>query len=237
MKLDVEARRCRDEVGDGAATRQQLIDVGLGKLHILGDVPGHDRDWHAALQHDLGGVRVGVHVELAERRGVAIGAQGAPHKEALAHRPGQARLLAQRQGHIGERPHSYKRHLAGGRHDLTDQQIYGVLGHGLGGGAWERSVAQALVAVGIERGVERPQQWPVAAAGDRQRGRTAELQHGQGVDHTVGERAVAVDDAEANEVDLGRGKGEQNGESVVDARICVQQNTPGGGRGHERSPR
>ena len=51
---------------------------------LVGDVERHHDDRHAGLQHDVGGVRVDIDVELGRRRDIAALEEAAAHQHDLA---------------------------------------------------------------------------------------------------------------------------------------------------------
>ena len=227
----------------GTAASHQLLGLLAGHPHVVEDVePVHrhrDAELGRGLQHD--GRRLGVvpDVELGRGGGVADGGR-ATHEDDLP-QPGRGlRPGPQQQRDVG---HRRQRHegdpvglLAGRRlQEHVAQQLDGVPGVGLAGGAGPAEVAHAVLAVHVRRVPRRLQQRPCGASRHGHVGPAGEVEHRERVGHDVVHAGVPAHTGHRAQVEGRVPGGEQERAGVVHAGVDIQDDGQGPS-GHDLDP-
>ena len=108
------------------------------------------------------------------------------------------------------------------RADLVGQVVDRVLLLGRARGRRQVGAVEPGLAVHVRRDVALAQERLVGAGVDRDVGAARELEHAQRVGGRLVERLVARDGRHADELELGRGDGQQEGDRVVVTGIAVE---------------
>jgi hypothetical protein len=128
----------------------------------------------------------------------------------------------QRERDVGQRAGGDQRDLAGRRHHRVDDVVRGVARPGHRDGRRQLGAEQAVRAVhGLGRQFGR-QQRGRAACGHRDVVGTGELAHPDRVRGRLGQADIAGHGGDADQVDLRAADRVSDGESVIDARIAIQ---------------
>ena len=226
----VAAQHVADHVGDLAAGGEQPWQVRAAHQRTMRDVEPDHRDRHTEVEHLRRGVRVVVDVELRRGGGVAqVALRTAAHDDEPLHLARRLRVLVDEQRDVGERPDRDDRDRFRAGLDEAHEQRERRLERARGLRQLVSAEAVVAVHVGCRVAVAAPQRSGCAAP-DRalepqqigERGRVA---------RRVLQADVARHRGDAEDLHLGARRGQHDGEGVVDARVCVDDD-----RTNHRSP-
>jgi hypothetical protein len=215
------------------AQAAQARDAFVARQDLVRHVQRQHGDGHAALEHRLGRVRVGEHVELGHGRDVAAVEMRTGHQHQLAQAAHDVGGLFQREREVGLRAEHGERHAllgcrAQGANQVVDRMAIGQRRGGLVHG----DAGEALLAVDVRRVDRRALQGAVGACVHRNLrppgplAGQACIARGLREWHVAGHRRQRLDLQH-----LGRRHGEQQRNHVVGARVGVDDERVRGGSG------
>ncbi|MCY1286872.1 hypothetical protein D9M70_358510 [compost metagenome] len=233
--LDVEAFEEFEHLGHGdrraAADVADLLHPRLVGEHAMGDVERHHHDRNARAEDDIGGFRIDIDVELGRRRDVAAFEEAAAHHHQFLHPRRNLRRLLERERDVGERSQRAERHRALCLvAECFDDEVDRVLLLEFHPGLIERRSVEAGLAVHVLGGDQRTGDRLVGAGKNPNLRPVAELAENARIAGRQGQRHVAGDRGDAEQVDLFRtAESEHDGGGIVLPGIGVYDYLSGHG--------
>jgi hypothetical protein len=109
-----------------------------------------------AMEHDMRGMWIDVDIELGQRRGVAGHIDRAAHDDDLVQPLSQTRFAPDRKGDIGKWCNGDQGYGLGGGHDLTHQEVHGMIERQFSGRIRQPRVTQTGIAMCFWSSQRRP---------------------------------------------------------------------------------
>jgi hypothetical protein len=197
-------------------------------LHVAVVHPNAVKRFKAVHQHvkafaenDRRRLRVMPHVKFGGGRGITRTDRAAHHHHAgdVGH---NFRVKAQKQGDVGQRREADQCDRLGTGQQSAAQQLDGVLRHGRAVGGRQPQVGETVKAVDGRGMLRRFEQRPLRAGGNWDVGGSGRIQHPQRIDDHLREGSVATGAGDSSHVERGVSNGQQQGESIVDAGVHIE---------------
>ena len=215
VERPVEAEKVGDDGADSPRGAQPRL-VLAGEQRLVGHVEADHRHVEAAREHPLRRLGIGPDVELGGRGDVALRDRATHEHDALGPR---VRVAGEEQRDVGQR--------AGGDEgravEARGQEVDGVLVHRRARGRRQVGAVQPRLAVHGGREPRGADERPVRPGRNRNVAAAGQLQHAQRVGGRLVERLVARHRGDAEQLDLGAGEREEQGDRVVVTGIAVEQ--------------
>ena len=176
------------------------------------------------MQYDMRGMRISIKVKFGTGSHVARNTQCAAHDDDLAHMLRDARLAAYCQSDVGERPDGDECNGSRCRHNLLDDDIYGMFAGGLPLWFRQQNFSQPVASMHIVSDDCLAHKRAIAPARYGDTGSSRQFEQGQGVTRGNVYMHIAAHGRNGLKLNFGRSQGQEQGQSVINARVGIKDN-------------